>query len=75
MRVILFQPRFVEMIKDGTKRRTIRQRARCQAGDELSLRTWRGSPYRSKQREICTRRCERVSPIQIVGEGVIWLSS
>lgn len=66
MRVIMFQPQFVPQIEAGTKRSTIRPRARCKPGDELSLRQWTGKPYRSKQREImCRPRCKAVNDIRI----------
>ena len=46
MRVIMFQPRFEEPILQGIKGSTIRGKARCKEGDELSLRVWIGKPYR-----------------------------
>lgn len=73
MRVFTFQPRFQAAVASGAKRRTIRARANCKPGDELSLRKWEGKPYRSKQRLLATRRCVWVSPIQIIDEGIIWL--
>ena len=73
MRVILFQPQFAEAVSEGRKRQTIRQKARCAAGDELSLRAWTGLPYRSKQRELCCRpRCLSVSTVKICHE-VVWI--
>lgn len=66
MRVLLFQPRFARLVESGKKRCTIRAKARCTYGDELSLREWTGKPYRSKQRELRpTARCKYVSPITI----------
>jgi uncharacterized protein YqfB (UPF0267 family) len=65
MRVILFQDRFAELVRAGTKRQTIRQSARCQPGDTLSLRRWTGKPYRSRQETLCQVDCAEVVPIQI----------
>lgn len=62
MRVIMFQDRFADKVRDGSKPHTIRKTARCKPGDLLSLRRWTGKPYRSKQevlREvICTAVCD-----------------
>lgn len=65
MRVILFQDRFAEKVRDGDKCQTIRGRARCRAGDVLSLRRWTGKPYRSKQEILRTARCSCVLPVVI----------
>lgn len=50
----MFQPRFAPKVEDGTKRQTIRPERKdgrtTKIGDELSLRSWIGKPYRSKQR-------------------------
>jgi len=66
MRVILFQPRFVDLVETRIKRQTIRQRARCKAGDELSLRRWFVLPYRSKQAALGESViCKAVQPVVI----------
>jgi hypothetical protein len=51
MHVLMFEPRFHELVASGKKRHTIRgRRARpIKAGDYLSLRRWDGKPYRSRQ--------------------------
>ena len=51
MPVILFQPRFHDAVRSGTKRQTIRlpRKRPIRPGDPLSLRAWSGKPYRSKQ--------------------------
>ena len=69
MRVILFQPRFAELVRTGQKRQTIRKQARCKPGDLLSLRRWTGKPYRSKQQRLWGATCRSVCPISI-GHGV-----
>jgi hypothetical protein len=65
MRVILFQPRFAKLVENGMKRQTIRAKARCKAGDVLSLRQWSGKPYRSKQVILRQLLCRKVRPISI----------
>ena len=71
MRVLMFQHQFIDAIMAGTKRSTIRVRARCRLGDQLSLRTWEGKPYRSKHRVLADVTCVNTSPIQISADGVI----
>jgi len=63
MRVIMFQPQFHQAIRDGVKTATIRKAARCQVGDELSLRAWSGKPYRSKHQILGTATCQKVRKI------------
>ena len=69
MRVLIFLPRFVGPIQEGTKRQTIRKARRShpiQPDDWLSLRRWHGKPYRSCQEEIIPAvQCEAVRPIRI----------
>lgn len=69
MRVILFQDRFVELIRNGAKPHTIRKSARCKPGDRLSLRRWTGKPYRSKQEIILEAVCVSIRPISM-GHGI-----
>lgn len=55
MKVLLFVPRFAPPIRAGTKRGTLRTpnaRSPFRAGETISLRTWSGKPYRSRQQEI-----------------------
>lgn len=65
MRVILFQNRFISVIKEDAKTSTIRDTARCKAGDKLSLRFWSDKPYRSKQVEIRQVICTAVRPVKM----------
>ena len=65
MRVILFQDRFAELVRTGQKKQTIRKKARCKPGDELSLRKWTGKPYRSKQETLLNTKCKEVGAIRI----------
>lgn len=70
MRVIMFKERFRDPILSGVKTSTIRKKARCSAGDTLSLRCWTGRPYRSKQETFATRICSGVMPV-VIEEGRI----
>ena len=69
MRVILFQDRFADKVRDGSKRQTIRKTARCKPGDILSLRRWKGKPYRSKQEILREAVCSAVTPVEINSFG------
>jgi uncharacterized protein YqfB (UPF0267 family) len=71
MRVILFQNRFPDKIRDGSKKHTIRKKAGCKPGDILSLRRWTGRPYRSKQESIINIECIAVSSIYINYDKVL----
>lgn len=67
MKVIMFQPRFAALIQAGTKTTTIRpvRKRRIEVDDILSLRRWKGKPYRSKQEWLATYRCRKVERISI----------
>ena len=65
MRVLLFQDRFAGKVRDGSKRQTIRKTARCKPGDALSLRRWKGKPYRSKQEVLRTTTCKSVESVAV----------
>jgi len=67
MKVLMFQPRFAEVVRAGAKMQTIRpaRKRPIKPGDELSLRRWIGRPYRSKQEIIASVRCEHCWPIRI----------
>jgi hypothetical protein len=66
----MFQERFVDLVASGAKPHTIRLRARCKPADRLSLRTWTGKAYRSRQRIIREVTCTRVDPVTITDEGI-----
>ena len=65
MRVLLFQTRFEDDIRNGLKISTIRGEARCRPGDTLSLRKWSGKPYRTKQVILGEVRCVTVKRIRL----------
>lgn len=67
----MFQERFASLVESGQKRQTVRSLGKPnhrppRAGEELSLRTWSGKPYRSKQRILLSPvTCAAVRPIFI----------
>jgi hypothetical protein len=62
MIVYMFRDRFAELVRDGSKRQTIRHGLpRCKPGDAMSLRRWTGKPYRSKQEELRVAVCAEVT--------------
>lgn len=67
MIVKLFKPRFAPLVKNRTKKQTVRPTPKRmpKVGDAISLREWTGKPYRSKQRILGE------STIRIVGEVLI----
>lgn len=70
MPTLMFAPKFVAAVASGLKLQSIRDTARCQPGDLLSLRAWEGVAYRSKQRVLREGICVSVEPIAIdVGEA------
>jgi hypothetical protein len=75
MRVILFQSRFEPTIAAETKDTTIRPKRKdgkpnARPGERVSLRVWKGKPYRSKQREICQRVVKFVFPVIVSAHGI-----
>lgn len=71
MTVLMFADRFVQRVKSGEKRHTIRGQRKqpIKPGDGLSLRHWSGKPYRSKQCVIHDVTCSEVWPIEISETG------
>lgn len=70
--VRLFQPRFASLVESGQKTQTVRKTPKRmpRVGDQISLRTWTGKPYRSKQRILGNRVVTNVEPIVIVDGGI-----
>lgn len=73
----MFQPQFHSAIWSGRKKSTIRRKARCKPGDELSLRKWSGRPYGqgTTQIELRTAICKRADAITlgISSVGNFWV--
>ena len=65
MRVILYNSGLGPKIPTGQKTSTIRCKARCKPGDELSHRVWTGKPYRSPQQEIHRSICKAVRAVSM----------
>ncbi len=70
MRVLMFQERFVELVRSGEKRQTIRKTARCKPGDILSLRRWMAKPYRSRHELVRIPLCKTVQAVRISMHGI-----
>lgn len=70
--VRMFKPRFAPLVESGAKLQTVRPLpARLpQPGDRISLRTWTGLPYRSKQRILRESIIERVAFCNIGTAGI-----
>ena len=67
----MFQDRFAEKVRDGSKPHTIRKTARCKPGDVLSLRRWTGKPYRSRQEVLRVEKCAAVETVCICSDGIL----
>jgi hypothetical protein len=74
MRTILFSPRFAPLVEAGTKHQTVRaipkNRRLLRVGESVSLRTWLGAPYRTKQRELRQGVVVGVRPVFFHAEGI-----
>jgi hypothetical protein len=67
----MFTPEFYESVGSGHKRHTFRPTCRCKPGDVMSLRRWRGKPFRSKQRELNLGVCISVLSLTIDWTGAV----
>lgn len=66
--VRLFKPQFAPLVMSGEKLQTIRPTPKRmpKPGDRISLRTWTGKPYRSKQRVLRESTISKVRMILIL---------
>jgi hypothetical protein len=71
MRVLMIHPSLVAAVVDGTKTHTIRHTARCKPGDKLSLRCWKGAPYRSRVDVLADHVCTAVAPCEVYCDSVV----
>jgi hypothetical protein len=73
MIVRLFMPQFAPLVESGEKRQTVRPTPvqMPRVGDTISLRTWTGKPYRSKQRVLRESVITRVGRIWINWNGLV----
>jgi len=70
--VRIFQPQFASKVLSGEKCQTVRPTPSRmpKRGDKLSLRTWTGKPYRSRQRILRETVVDWVQPIRITPHGI-----
>lgn len=67
MIVLMFRPRWRELILQGRKVQTVRPVGKLvvKAGDELSLRVWTGLPSLSRQEQLLRVHCTAVALAEI----------
>jgi len=70
--VRMFKPRFAKLVKAGKKLQTIRPLPKRipRRGDTLSLRRWKGKPYRSRQIILRESTVDRIEVCRIQEEGI-----
>ena len=73
MRMRTFKNQFAPMVKDGSKRNTIRATPKRmpKAGDWESWRQWSGTPYYSKTIKLAEVELLKVDPITITKDGTM----
>lgn len=73
MIVKLFKARFAPLVAAGTKRQTVRPTPKrlAKVGDVVSLRTWTGLPYRSKQRVLRTAQLTAIWNVRITKNRIM----
>jgi hypothetical protein len=69
--VRMFKPQFAELVERGEKLQTVRPTPKRmpEPGDRISLRSWTGKPYRSKQRVLREAVITKTLPITISALG------
>lgn len=74
MKVTMFQDRFAESVRNGTKLNTIRSKSASnpKVGEWRSLRRWTGKARRSKQEVLREAEIVSVYSIQISPTGVFY---
>lgn len=65
--VRMFKPQFAQLVLSGEKCQTVRPTPKRmpKPGDRISLREWKGKPYRSKQRILRTSEITAVATVEI----------
>jgi ASC-1-like (ASCH) protein len=65
--VLLFDERFVDLIKSGEKKQTLRKsrERKIRVGDTLDLRCWEGVPFKSKQQHLLTKTATKVYQVAV----------
>lgn len=72
----MFKPQFAPLVKDGSKRQTIRPTPKRPVliGSKESWRKWSGKPYRSSQIELAQVVVTNVRAITLAGFGMFIVS-
>ena len=72
LHVRMFKPQFALLVEAGAKRQTVRPTPQRMpmVGDKISLRTWTGKPYRSKQRVLREATISEVAMVDITETGI-----
>lgn len=75
MIVRMFKPLFARLVECGAKCQTVRPvpKRPPRVGDRISLRTWTGRPYRSKQKVLCESVVRRVAAFRIDESGSFYV--
>lgn len=70
--VRMFKPEFASKVLSGEKCQTVRPTPKRmpKRDDRISLRCWKGKPYRSKQRILREAIIDWVQPIRITEHGI-----
>jgi hypothetical protein len=68
----MFKPEFAPLVVSGEKCQTVRPTPKRMPspGDRISLRMWRGKPYRSEQRVLRDAIVEAVLPVKMNAAAV-----
>jgi hypothetical protein len=71
--VRMFKPRFAPLVRDGTKRQTIRPipKRMPRPGDIIDCREWEGKPYRSKQHRLLVDLIRSVHALWFNGVTIV----
>lgn len=70
--VRMFMPAFAQMVECNEKLQTVRPRPKRmpRPGDKISLRAWKGKPYRSKQLVLKETTIQDVEDIEIFDDSI-----
>lgn len=70
--VFMFKPRFADLVKNGSKKQTIRpgMKRRIETGMIADCREWDGKPYRSKQIKLREGIIFHVRDVMICNENI-----
>lgn len=71
--VRMFKPQFADLVRTGKKTQTVRPfpRRMPRIGDTISLRTWSGLPYRSRQHSLGTGEITTADGCSIFDHAIV----